>query len=133
MRGWTVGVHVSCGVWTEEEGGNTEPPWLRGGGVGTGNGGVGGIAWLDVSASIDEAGWLSTCVVNIHEHNYMDVEVIGPPAGTIIHVYVVTGRDVHVGNITGSGEEVEVVQSMWDMIGKYKFPKASLTMLRWKS
>jgi len=117
MRGWTVGVHVSAGAYD----GATEPAWLQG---------VleQGASWLDVSASVNEEGVVSLVVVNINETTDFEVDLTG--VGKEVEVYTVTGKDVKVVNVKGK-EDVAVTESKWDGQGKYKFPKHSITLLRW--
>ncbi|KAF8856469.1 glycoside hydrolase [Acephala macrosclerotiorum] len=117
MRGWTVGVHVSSGAYD----GVTNPVWLQG---------VleHGASWLDVSASVNEEGILSLVVVNINETKDYEVHLSG--AGKEVEVYTVTGPDVKAVNAEGK-EEVGVKGSKWDGQGKFKFPKHSMTLLRW--
>jgi len=119
MRGWTVGVHVASGAYD----GVTNPAWLQG---------VleQGASWLDVSASINEEGVLSLVVVNINETKDFEVDLAG--VGKEVEVYTVTGSDVKAVNAEGK-EEVSVKEGKWDGEGKFKFPKHSMTMLRWKT
>ena len=122
MRGWTVGAHVSCGVYE----GETQPVWLRGG--------TREIPWLDVSASVDEVtGWVSVVVVNAHEEKGFETRVEGVEGVGKVEVYTVTGENVKVTNMEKDGKQrVELRESSWDGKGNYTFPKHSLTMLRWK-
>jgi alpha-N-arabinofuranosidase len=81
MQGWTVGVHVSSGVYD----GTTEPAWLQG---------VldQGASWLDVSACVNENGAVSLAVVNISETDDLEVKLTG--IGKDVEVYKVTGSDI---------------------------------------
>lgn len=117
MRGWTVGVHVAAAAYD----GVTEPKWLRG----TLDDGA---SWLDVSACVNEEGWVSVVVVNVSETDDFETELQG--AGKSVDVFTITGKDVTVVN-TGGKDEVSVKESKWDGQGKYKFGKHSMTMLRW--
>lgn len=119
MRGWTVGVHVSSGAYD----GVTNPAWLQG---------VldQGASWLDVSASVNEEGVISLVVVNINETK--DFEVDLAVAAKQVDVYTITGSDVTATNAEGK-EQVSVKESKWDGQGKFKFPKHSMTMLRWET
>jgi alpha-N-arabinofuranosidase len=120
MRGWTVGVHVRGGAYD----GETQPAWLQG---------VleQGASWLDVSACVNEEGVVSLVVVNISETEDFAVELTG--AGDTITVYTVSGPNVKAVNAKGK-EEVSVKESKLEQLeGKFKFPKHSLTMLRWQT
>lgn len=120
MKGWTVGCHVRCGSYT----GETRPAWLHGALED-------GAPWLDVSASVDDQGWVSLAVVNIHETASFETEVRGVGGGQVA-VYTVTGESADVVNTEGN-EVVGIKESSWDGKGKFSFPRLSLTMLRWKS
>jgi len=112
-------VHVSSGAYD----GVTNPAWLQG---------VleQGASWLDVSASVNEDGVLSLVVVNINEIKDHEVDLKG--VGKEVEVYTVTGPDVKAVNAEGK-EQVGVKESKWDGQGKFKFPKHSMTMLRWST
>jgi len=117
MRGWTVGVHVRGCAYD----GVTQPKWLQG----TLNQGA---SWLDVSACVNEEGWLSLVVVNISETEDFDVDLA--KVGKSVEVFTVSGPSVNA--VTKEGkEEVGVKESKWDGEGKFKFLKHSMTMLRW--
>ncbi|RFU31887.1 hypothetical protein B7463_g4494, partial [Scytalidium lignicola] len=117
MRGWTVGVHVRAGAYD----GVTEPAWLQG---------VleDGASLLDVSASVNEEGILSLVVVNISETEDFTVDLQGAKGEVI--VYTITGPNVKAVNVKGK-QDVGIQEGKWDGKGQYKFPKHSLTMLRW--
>ena len=119
MRGWTLGTHVQCGAYD----GETEPAWLQG---------VleQGASWLDVSASVSEEGVVSLVVVNVNDQRDYEVEVGG--VGANIAVYTVTGPSVKAVNAAGK-EEVGIKETKWDGIGKFKFSRHSMTMLRWQT
>lgn len=126
MRGWTVSAHVSSGVYE----GETAPEWLRGG--------TRAIPWLDVSACVDEDGWVGLAVVNVHEQKDLTSRVEGvaaAAAGGKVSVYTVTGENARVTNVEADGKQrVSVRESEWDgQGGEYTFPKHSLTLMRWKS
>lgn len=117
MRGWTVGAHVSCGVYE----GETAPKWLRGCVV---------TPWLDVSATIGEDGFANLAVVNVNDERGFETVVEGVSGE--VEVFTVTGEGVGATNMRGS-EEVAVTESKWNGKGKYVFPKHSLTLMRWKA
>jgi alpha-L-arabinofuranosidase len=119
MRGETLGVHVWCG----SDDGETEPGWIRS---------VAETPWLDVSASVDENGWVSLVVINIHEEKSWKTDIQGLKKVREVQVFTVTGSDVEVRNGDGV-ENVKTKESRWDGEGKYTFGKHSLTLLRWKS
>ena len=117
MRGWTIGAHVSCGTFE----GETSPKWLRG---------AKDTPWLDVSAALNEDGWVSVAVVNVHESKDFETTIEGVPEAEI-KVYTVNGSGVSVTNMKGK-QEVGVQESVWNGKGAYTFPKHSMTMFRWK-
>lgn len=119
MRGSTVSVNVRAGEYQ----GDTQPVWIRGA-IET--------PWLDVSAALDEGGFLNLAVVNIHESNDFETELKGVAGGKQVEVHTVSGNDVKVVN-TENKEEVGIKQTQWDGNGLFKFPKHSLTLLRWKA
>lgn len=118
MRGWTVSAHVSCGTYE----GETSPAWLRGTDMET--------PWLDVSATLGEDGFVNLVVVNIHEEKDFETAVEGVRGEA--KVFTVTGGNVAATNMKGR-EEVSVLESTWNGMGKYVFPKHSITLLRWKA
>lgn len=119
MRGWTVAAHVTSGSYT----GETEPAWLQG---------VleDGAPWLDVSAVVDEHGFVNVAVVNISAEKDFETTLKGVSGK--VEVHSVLGADVTVVNMAGKAE-VDVKQSEWDGKGAFVFPKHSMTLLRWKS
>ncbi|TLD27197.1 hypothetical protein PspLS_04615 [Pyricularia sp. CBS 133598] len=120
MRGHTVAVHVQSGEYE----GPTKPVWIRG---------TIETPWLDVSASINDQGVVSLVVVNIHEDKSFSTRLDGvkQAEGGDIEVYTITGPNVKSRN-TEEKQEVGIAESKWDGKGPYEFPKASMTMLRWK-
>lgn len=116
MRGWTIGSHVASAAYR----GRTSPEWLRG---------VKDTPWLDASATLDDDGFTTLAVVNIHNDKSFPTRVEG--AAGSIHVLTVTGKDTTVSNMAGS-EEVGVQEATWDGVGLYTFPRHSLTLLRWR-
>jgi alpha-N-arabinofuranosidase len=117
MRGWTVSSHVSCGTYK----GETAPKWVRS---------VKDTPWLDVSATLGDDGFVNVAVVNIHDTEDLESRVEG--AQGEISVFTVTASDLFVTNMKGK-EEVAIQESTWDGSGLYKFPRHSLTLLRWKA
>ena len=118
MRGWTVAVHLTG----SEYEGDTQPAWIRGS-IET--------PWLDVSAAINDEGIVSLVVVNVHEEKAFKTKIEGLPAGTTVDVHTITGPDVQSTN-TSEKQEVGITESKWEAQSEYEFPRASLTMLRWK-
>jgi alpha-N-arabinofuranosidase len=118
MRGHTLSVHVACA----EYDGPTEPTWIRG---------TIETPFLDASATVDDAGWISLAVVNIHETSAFETRLEGIRAEEVT-VYTVTGKDAKVVNMDGQ-QEVGIQEGKWDGKGLLAFPKHSLTMLRWKA
>ncbi|OQO08375.1 putative alpha-L-arabinofuranosidase C [Cryoendolithus antarcticus] len=120
MKGWTVATHASCGIYD----GTTEPAWLQG---------VGEVGWLDVSAAVDEEGWVSMCVVNAHLSEAQEMEVEGLAAGQgEVEVYEISGEAWDQSNADGT-QRVGIEERKWDAKGKFNFPAFSIIMLRWKA
>ncbi|KAE9378574.1 glycoside hydrolase family 51 protein [Stipitochalara longipes BDJ] len=119
MRGETVGVHLWCGTYD----GDTEPWWIRSISTET--------PWLDVSACVDDDGWVGMVVINIHPDNDFKTDIKGLKKVREVKVFTVTGSDVEIRNGDGV-ENVKVKESSWDAEGKFTFGKHSLTLLRWK-
>ncbi|KAF3765892.1 family 51 glycoside hydrolase [Cryphonectria parasitica EP155] len=119
MRGWTVAAHVSCGSWA----GETSPAWLQG---------VlqDGAPWLDVSAVVDDEGFVNVAVVNISDEADLEASLKGVSGK--VEVHTVNGPGVKAVNVAGS-DEVGVRESQWDGEGAFVFPKHSMTLLRWKA
>ncbi|KIX06278.1 uncharacterized protein Z518_04253 [Rhinocladiella mackenziei CBS 650.93] len=120
MKGHTVAVHVACDAYS----GPTKPEWVRG---------LKETPWLDVSATVDDEGWVSVCVVNMHLQSDMKTAVGGVDgAKGKVKVYTITGADPKVTNMGGK-EEVGLKESEWDANeAVFVFPKCSITVLRWK-
>lgn len=120
MKGHTIAVHVACDVYD----GPTKPEWVRA---------LKETPWLDVSATIDDNGWVSVCVVNMHQTADLRTTVNGA-AGVKVKVYMITGSDPKITNMAGK-EEVGIKESEWDagQGGRFVFPKCSITMLRWRA
>ncbi|KAF2808756.1 glycoside hydrolase [Mytilinidion resinicola] len=118
MRGHTLSVHVACGEYE----GPTEPAWIRG---------TIETPFLDASATIDDSGWVSLAVVNIHETSAFETLLEGMNTEDVV-VYTVTGTNVKVVNTDGH-QEVGIQETKWDGKGTISFPKHSLTMLRWRA
>ena len=143
MKGWTVACHLECGIYE----GSTRPQWVRG---------VKETPWLDVSATVDEDGWASVCVVNIHKQadmetvlgmytlsndfmasaeNYPDTGETNGASNGKVQVYTVSNSSINATNMNGM-EEVGITESTWNSSeaeSKFRFPKHSITMLRWKT
>jgi len=120
MKGHQIAVHVDCELYT----GPTKPEWVRA---------VKDTPWLDVSATVDDDGWVGVCVVNIHAEHDFKTKLEGVSGGTV-EVYTVTGASLDVNNMNGK-EEVGLKQSTWDPKkgdSAFLFPKSSMTLLRWK-
>lgn len=118
VQGSLVAFDVECGTYE----GATTPAWLRATGK--------RLGLLDVSASIDDTGVVSLCVVNIHEKNDIHTTINGIAPGTEVTVFTITGQDVSVTNMDGE-EKVGVQETTWVADGAYTFPRHSFTMLRW--
>lgn len=119
MRGWTIATHVACGEYE----GDTEPGWMRAA-VDT--------PWLDVSATVDEQGWVSMVVVNVSLDQDFDIAVGGLVSKGQVEKYVIAGEAWDVVN-TADRERVSVKESKWDGQGTCAFAPQSITMLRWRA
>jgi alpha-N-arabinofuranosidase len=119
MRGSTLAVHLQC----SEYEGPTKPEWIRG---------KMETPWLDVSAAISDDGIVSLAVVNVHETQNFSTKIEGLPDGKVADIYTVTGPDIGAVN-TEDKSDVLIAESRWEATGAYEFPKASMTMLRWKA
>lgn len=117
MQGHTISCHVSCGKYER----STLPDFIRG---------TKDTPWLDVSATLDDNGWVSLCVVNIHETEDLATSIEG--CHGVVQVFMVTGANARVNNM-GAKEEVSVKESTWEAEGSYTFPKHSMTLLRWQT
>lgn len=117
MEGHTISCHLSCNTY----GGSTKPDWIRG---------TKETPWLDISATIDERGWIGLSVVNIHEQEDMSTDIQGCHGK--VQVFTVTGTSLRVNNMEGR-EEVGITESTWNAEGPFLFPKHSMTLLRWKA
>jgi alpha-N-arabinofuranosidase len=89
------------------------------------------MPWLDVSASVDEHGWVGMVVINIHPDKSWETDIKGLKKVRQVQVFTVTGSDVEVRNGDGV-ENVKTKETLWDGEGKFTFGKHSLTLLRWK-
>ncbi|KIW24216.1 uncharacterized protein PV07_09944 [Cladophialophora immunda] len=120
MKGHQVAVHVECDAYA----GPTKPGWVRA---------LKPTPWLDVSATLDDDGWVNVCVVNIHAEHDLKTALGGVEASQG-EVYTVTGPNLKVTNMAGK-EEVGLQKSEWDpnKSSTFVFPKSSITMLRWKT
>jgi len=118
MRGSTVACHVQSG----EYDGPTQPEWIRG---------TIETPWLEVSAAVNDEGVVSLVVVNIHDTKDFATKVEGITPGAKVDVYTVTGESLQSTN-TEEKTEVGIQESSWTAEATYTFPKASMTMLRWK-
>lgn len=118
VQGSLVAFDVKCGTYE----GSTTPAWLKATGK--------RLCLLDVSASIDDDGVVSLCVVNIHEKNDIHTTINGIAPGTEVTVFTITGQDVSVTNMDGE-EKVGVQETTWVADGAYTFSRHSFTMLRW--
>lgn len=120
MRGYTLATHVSSGAYQ----GETAPAWLQG---------AMDTPWLDVSATMDGEGTVSMAVVNLSMEESFEMEVGGLQAKSGgVKVYSVAADKWDAVN-TAESEAVKLKESDWDGVGKFSFPKFSITMLRWQA
>lgn len=119
MRGQVIATNVR----SPEYEGPTEPNWIRGA-IET--------PYLDVSATIDDNGYINLAVVNVHETKSFITDLDGITSVAEVDVYTVTGDSVTLVN-AGDKNPVGIVEGKWDGKGAYEFVKASVTLLRWKA
>jgi alpha-N-arabinofuranosidase len=118
MKGHTIAVHLASAAYD----GPTKPAWVRG---------LKDTPFLDVSATLDDDGWVSLAVVNLHLESDLETSIGGVAEGSSVKVYTISGSHAKVTNVAGK-EEVKVEESDWDgKNGKFIFPKCSVTLLRW--
>lgn len=117
MRGHTLGVHLRCGTYD----GRTQPEWVAT---------TMETPWLDVSASLNE-GVVGLAVANIHPSRAFEVEIRGLAGGVDVEVYYVTGGKLEDVN-TEEKQTVGIEEGRWVSGGRYRFPKHSFTLLRWR-
>jgi alpha-N-arabinofuranosidase len=120
MRGSSLAVHVRCGSYD----GETEPSWIRG---------TVETPWLDVAAAIDSKGTVSLAVVNISEKKDCEVEVQGIPSGARVTVEQMRGKSKGEVDVKSQEVKISTEEGDWQTDKPFRFPKASLTILRWKS
>ncbi|KAK3074401.1 hypothetical protein LTR53_003195 [Teratosphaeriaceae sp. CCFEE 6253] len=119
MRGTMIATHVSCGAYE----GPTTPAWQQS---------TVDSPWLDVSATLSDDGWISMAVVNVHQSEAFDVELDGIKCeGGSVKKYLITGAKWDVVNVEND-QQVGIEESEWDGKGKCRFPRMSVTMLRWR-
>lgn len=118
MRGTAIATHVRCGSYK----GATNPAWLQG---------VleDGAPFLDVSATLGDDGFVTLAVVNISDTQEFTTEMKG--VGLEVKVFTVTGANIEATNMKGE-QMVGIEESDLKVTDKVTFPKASVTMLRWK-
>ena len=117
MRGHTIALNVRAPEYT----GKTTPAWIRG---------IIETPYLDCSATISEDEYITLAVVNIHETQDFEVEIRG--VTNMVTAYIISGDSIDAVNTEGE-EKVGVKEGSWDGVGKYRFGKASVTLLRWKN
>lgn len=119
MRGHTLGIHLSCGLWD----GETTPGWIRG---------VQETPWLDASATLGDDGFLNLAVVNISADEDVNVTLKGIMSGNV-QVFTVDGDGEDV-LLEKDSKRVGIKESNWNAKdGTFSFSKHSLTLLRWKA
>jgi alpha-L-arabinofuranosidase len=123
MHGRAVVVHVRTGLYD----GQTFPDWI---------GSTCSVPKLDVSAAINNDGWMNVAVVNSNENDSVMATLDGLKVieGQQVEVYTVGGNgyDASDTNIEGI-EKIGIKEGRWD--GKdmiYWFERLSFTVLRWK-
>ena len=117
MRGTTLGLHLTCGLWE----GETQPGWIRG---------AMRTPWLDASAAIDDEGTINIAVVNISDEEDIEVELLGLSGQC--HIYIVTGQGPGV-LMDPEGKGVGMSDERRHVDGRFKFAKHSFTLIRWRS
>jgi alpha-N-arabinofuranosidase len=117
MHSHTLAVNVRC----PEYEGPTEPAWIRG---------TIETPWLDVSASLDDEGYVTVAVVNVSATEAFTTTIEGVIEGPV-EIFVVSGSDISVTN-SEETQNVGIEERKWDGKGLFEFEKHSLTMLRWR-
>ena len=120
MNGERIAINVTC----DEYKGSTKPDFIRSGHH---------TPYLDVSATIDEGGMVSICVVNIHLERDYDIGVGGVEGEVQVMTVGAHGEDLNATNMHDNPEAVVLKEDTWDGKGKFAFKKHSLTMLRWRA
>ncbi|KAI5300251.1 hypothetical protein KEM56_002611 [Ascosphaera pollenicola] len=127
MRGHAVATHVSSPYYDGDFNVDNIAPgprgWLPD---------VKDVPYLDVSAAINDDGYVAAVIVNAHDKKDFETKVEGPN-GKEVQVFTVWHPDVHACNMHGNPQEVTVKESTWDGKGTYTFLKHSVTMMRWKA
>lgn len=121
MRGKTLAIQLQCGEWKS---GRTNPEWIRS---------TLQTPWLDVSAALDDSGWVNMSVVNISENEDLATKIDGISATP--QVFLIGGSECNgVGESNMKGGKLGIVEKRWhSMDGVYVFPRHSLTLIRWKA
>jgi alpha-L-arabinofuranosidase len=119
MRGQSLATHVRSAAYT----GRTMPEWLQT---------TMDMPLLDVSAALDDNGYLNLAVVNISESQEMQCTLPGPTSS--VKVFVVGGNvnGIRDNNIEGS-EKVFIREAKWQGGSRFTFEKHSFTLLRWRA
>ena len=119
IHGQTLAVNLRCPEWKGER---TKPEWIRS---------TVKTPWLDVSATIDDEGWVNLAVVNISESESFETSLVGVPQQVDVFTVGADAENAQECNMTGG--KVSIVESSWDGVGPYSFLRHSFTLLRWKS
>ncbi|KAF7554304.1 hypothetical protein G7Z17_g2999 [Cylindrodendrum hubeiense] len=121
MRGKSVSVHVR----TETYQGKTFPEWVQS---------TCAVPKLDVSAAIDDDGWMNVAVVNSDETRSFSTQLAGIDKGIEVQVFALGGENFVATDANNEeNEKIAIRESTWIATGDvYTFERLSFTLLRWK-
>ncbi|KAH6894660.1 alpha-l-arabinofuranosidase [Thelonectria olida] len=121
MRGKAVSVHVQTPTYD----GPTFPEWIQS---------TVTVPKLDVSASIDDEGWMNVAVVNSDDAHSFSTKIDGVRKGAEVQVYSMGGeRFLATDTNSEEDEKIYVLESTWRETGEaFKFERLSFNLLRWK-
>lgn len=121
MRGKSVSVHVRTPTYD----GQTFPEWIQS---------TVAVPKLDVSASIDDNGWMNVAVVNSDDTRGFVTKLDGIRKGAEVHVYSIGGEKFKATDRNSEDEEkISIQDSTWrETEDGFKFEPLSFNLLRWK-
>jgi alpha-N-arabinofuranosidase len=119
MRGRSLAVHTRSQAYN----GKTMPEWLAT---------TMDLPLMDVSAALDDEGYVNLAVVNLHESDAAETKL--PAIEGPVKVFTVGGNVNGIrDNNEESNEKVYIRESKWQGGESFSFEKHSFTLLRWKA